>query len=321
MIISDKIVYLRKRLGLTQDELAEQLNISRQSVSKWESATSIPDVTKIMAMADLFSVPTDFLLRDEIDTLEGQPIQDKGEKAQIVTIEKAHAFITAHSNHMKIVAIGVFLCITAAAPLIGLQSLVEIGHSEKVMCAIGIVYLFVSVAIAVGLFIYSDSLMNDFNYILKANFELSNNVEGIVKEIKKEHATSYTRNLVFAIGLIILAVIPLILTGILECPGYISTAMVSLLLLLVAIGVFILIRNEGIKEGCERLLSEGEYTKKRFAKNKKKEAIEGAYWGIATAIYLAWSFLTHDWHITWMVWPVAGVLSAVLNLFWMKDGE
>ena len=58
MIISDKIIYLRKKQGLTQDELAEQLNISRQSVSKWESATSIPDVTKIMAMADLFSVPT-----------------------------------------------------------------------------------------------------------------------------------------------------------------------------------------------------------------------------------------------------------------------
>ena len=60
MIIANKILFLRKKIGYKQEELAEKLNVSRQSISKWESAQSIPDVTKIMEMAKLFSVSTDF---------------------------------------------------------------------------------------------------------------------------------------------------------------------------------------------------------------------------------------------------------------------
>ena len=55
-----------------------------------------------MAMADLFSVPTDFLLRDEIETLEGKPLQDKGEKKELITIEKANEFIALSCKQINI---------------------------------------------------------------------------------------------------------------------------------------------------------------------------------------------------------------------------
>ena len=50
--------------------MADQLNVSRQSVSKWESAQSIPDMNKVVQMSRLFGVTTDFLLKDELEIAE-----------------------------------------------------------------------------------------------------------------------------------------------------------------------------------------------------------------------------------------------------------
>lgn len=60
MILADKIMEERKRNGWSQEELAEKLNVSRQSVSKWEGAQSIPDINRILQMAELFGVSTDY---------------------------------------------------------------------------------------------------------------------------------------------------------------------------------------------------------------------------------------------------------------------
>ena len=64
MTISEKIGALRHECGMSQDELAEKLDVSRQSVSKWESGKALPDSDKVLALAELFGVSTDFLLRD-----------------------------------------------------------------------------------------------------------------------------------------------------------------------------------------------------------------------------------------------------------------
>ena len=62
MILADKIITLRKKAGWSQEELAQKLDVSRQSVSKWESAQSMPDIDKILQLSSLFSVTTDCLL-------------------------------------------------------------------------------------------------------------------------------------------------------------------------------------------------------------------------------------------------------------------
>ncbi len=67
MILADKIIKQRKKAGWSQEELAERMNVSRQAVSKWESAQSIPDIEKILQLSGLFGVSTDYLLKDEIE--------------------------------------------------------------------------------------------------------------------------------------------------------------------------------------------------------------------------------------------------------------
>ena len=64
MILADKIIDLRKKNGWSQEDLAEKLNVSRQSVSKWESAQSVPDMGRVVQMSELFGVSTDYLLKD-----------------------------------------------------------------------------------------------------------------------------------------------------------------------------------------------------------------------------------------------------------------
>lgn len=63
MNISERIQHLRKSKGISQEELADQVGVSRQAVSKWESGQSTPDIEKIMIMSDLFEVTTDYILK------------------------------------------------------------------------------------------------------------------------------------------------------------------------------------------------------------------------------------------------------------------
>ena len=63
MNIADRIQYLRKQNGLSQEELADKIGVSRQAVSKWESEQSTPDLDKIIVMSNLFEVTTDYILK------------------------------------------------------------------------------------------------------------------------------------------------------------------------------------------------------------------------------------------------------------------
>ncbi len=77
MIFADKLIDLRKKNGWSQEELAEKLNVSRQAVSKWEGAQSVPDMSRIIRLSELFGVSTDYLLKD--DPEQTGPAQEKDE--------------------------------------------------------------------------------------------------------------------------------------------------------------------------------------------------------------------------------------------------
>ncbi|WP_167959049.1 helix-turn-helix domain-containing protein [Anaerosporobacter faecicola] len=73
MNLAKKILYLRKREGMSQEELAEKLNISRQSVSRWEVGTAQPDASNILQLSKIFDVTTDYLLHEEYESDEDIP--------------------------------------------------------------------------------------------------------------------------------------------------------------------------------------------------------------------------------------------------------
>lgn len=73
MNIGDRIQNLRKSKGLSQEELADQIGVSRQAVSKWESEQSAPDIEKIIRMSDFFQVTTDYLIKG----IESNALEEK----------------------------------------------------------------------------------------------------------------------------------------------------------------------------------------------------------------------------------------------------
>ena len=85
-----------------------------------------------------------------------------------------------------------------------------------------------------------------------------------------------------------------------------------MLLLLVALGVFLIVRASVIQGGYQMLLEEGDYTRKSKVNTKKNSKLTSGYWMIVTAIYLAYSFITNAWYQSWIIWPVAGVLYGVV---------
>ena len=320
MILADKIMNLRKKACMSQEELADKLNVSRQSVSKWESAQSIPDLDKIIALSKIFGVSTDFLLKDEIEMQD--PIEDNinyETNTKKVSLNEANDYIKiVHNSSIKI-ALGVFLCIISPISLVLLGGLSKTYKviNENVASTIGLVTLFILVAMAVLLFMLSSSEAKEYEYIKTKSFETEYGVIGMVKEKKKDYQGAYNRGLIVGILLCVLSVIPLFVAIAFKEDIY-AIYGVCLLLLIVAIGVFMIVNVRVKMNAYIALLQEGEYDKNAKEKNPIIAAISSAYWAVATIIYLVWSFTTNAWGDTWIVWVVAGILfgaiSPILNM-------
>ena len=312
MILADKIIEERKKLGLSQEELAEKLSVSRQAVSKWESAQSIPDLQKIILMSELFSVSTDYLLKDEMQP--EQKVSNESDSDRVmrrVSMEEANEFMKTEADQSKVVAFGVMLCILSPVLLIFLNGLAEsscCGITETVADVIGLAQLFIFVAVAVFLFISYASKTERFEYLKKEQFETAYGVSGLVKEKKEVYKPIYTKYLSMGVGLCILSPVPLIITALISEEDALAISMTALLLCMIAVGVFMIVSVALINENYKILLQEGDYNKAEKRKSKTVDAATSIYWCLVTGGYLAWSFITEDWETTWIVWPVAGVL-------------
>lgn len=117
MILADKIISLRKKAGWSQEELAAQLNVTRQSVSKWEGAQSVPDMDKVVQMSRLFGVTTDFLLKDELETEEYGEISSVPPLRR-VSMPEAATYLDLRKAAAPKMALATFLCIISPSPLI-----------------------------------------------------------------------------------------------------------------------------------------------------------------------------------------------------------
>lgn len=309
MILADKIIEERKKNGWSQEELANKLGVSRQAVSKWERAGSIPDLQRILQMSELFGVTTDYLLKNEI---EEEPLNEYVETKTIkVSMEEANQYLDMKSKGSRIVANATSLCILSPVPLIVLGTMTE----DHTLVGFSLVFLLILVAIAVYLFVNYGLHESHMQHLEKESFETEYGVSGMVRERREQYEPTFTRNIAIGVVLCILSVIPTIMAGVMEVEDYMSGISVGLLLIIVSIGVNILIRAGMIKSSYDTLLQEGEYTKEEKHLKKKTDSFSGAYWCLIVTIYLGWSFWTNNWKFTWIIWPVAGVLyAAVLGM-------
>lgn len=315
MILAEKIIKLRKQQGWSQEDLAMHMGVSRQSVSKWESMASIPDLDKIVKLSELFGVSTDYLLKDEVDDDPAPELfieeQNDDFRKRKVTLAEANEFMELRDRAAVRIATGVAMCIFSPVLLIMMGGYAETGKiaiSENMAGGFGVAILLVIVAFAVMLFITSGTKLKKYEYIETELLDLEYGIAGIVEKKKEDYSGTYKVSVALGVGLCILSVVPLFVAVAFTEADHVMVTMVGLLLTLVAIGVFMIVRSLMINETYEQLLEEGDHTQEKKIEAKKNNNLATAYWCCALAIFLLWSFLSGDWHITWVVWPVAGIL-------------
>lgn len=319
MILADKIINERKRNGWSQEELADMLDVSRQSVSKWEGAQSVPDLQKILKLAEIFGVSTDYLLKDEIEPDDREvsyEISDVDSKVKRVSMADATEYMDLKKQVLPKVGIGVFLCITCPVILIlmsGLSISDWISVSQNAAVAVGLLFLFAQIGIAVFLFITQGGKLSKFDYLEREPFETEYGVDGLVKEKLASYAPTNTRALVTGALLCVLSAVPLVVCSVLGLPSWIITSMVCVLLLMVACAVYMFVSVCGLNSSYKVLLQMDDYTPEMKAKNVKLEVLGRVYWMLILAVYLAVSFITMRWDRTWIIWAVSGVLFALIR--------
>lgn len=316
MILAEKIALLRKKSGWSQEELAEQLNISRQSVSKWESGASIPDLDKIIKMSGLFGVSTDYLIKDELEEIAGSESKDICEEdGHSVSVEEANAFMDLTRKLSGRMAGATSLCVLATIPIIllgGLSEYGSIGISEDMAGGIGAAILLILIAIGAAILILGSMKLEKYEYMEKETLYLQYGVQGIVEKKKEEYEDTYRKHMVIGTILCIIGAVPLMVAAGFDAPDMVYICCTALLLLLVAVAVYLFTGASYIHGSHVKLLQQGDYTIEKKATNKRTSFLPGVYWCTVTAIFLAMLFYQGTWHQAWIIWPVAGVLYAAL---------
>lgn len=317
MILADKIINLRKKNGWSQEELAEKLGVTRQSISKYEGAQSIPDLDKILKLSEIFGVTTDYLIKDELEEEEYAPSQMQENESESdrsvhkVTMEMANEYLQIIDWSAGKTAFATMLCILSPIVLLMLGAMSEMPDyhiSENAAAGIGICVLIVLIAIAVTIFILCGMKTKKYEFMEKEDIETVYGVSGMVKEKRDAYHSMYVTQLVIGIACCICSVIPLFGTLAVSESDFYMVSAVCMLLALVAIGTYFIVRSATKMNAMNQLLEEEDYTRQKKHENKKMSGPVTVYWLIATAIYLAWSFTTNDWDRTWIIWPVVGVL-------------
>lgn len=313
MILADKIISQRKKAGWSQEELAGQLQVSRQAVSKWEGAQSVPDMDKVVQMSRLFGVTTDYLLKDELEDpepAEGLPASP----LRRVSMEQAAEYLSRRRAAAPRMALATLLCILSPTALLLLAALSELAAfplSENAAAGIGLCVLLALVAVGVALFLSCAAAVRDYAFLDSEPFETAYGVAGMVRERRQAFQPACTRLNILGTALCILAAAPLLLATCLEASDVLTAVMLCVLLLSAGGGCTAFVYSGVQQAAFDRLLEEGDYARQRKGRRSVRGAVSAVYWLAVTAVFLFYTFGPQgngQAKYSWFIWAIAGVL-------------
>lgn len=330
MNLSDKISKLRRQAGLSQEQLAEALGVSRQSVSKWESGQAQPEIGKIVLMSEIFQVSTDYLLKDSPKNPE--PHEQRAEQAEApktgfagfkeavrtvvtnaltqtveaeaprpVTLAEADAYLAFENRRAKKMALGSALCVLSPAPLIMLAMSGNFFLGEDLASILGVVILLAIVAVAVVVFAGASAGKNDFAY-LDGPIAPEPAVTEMALGIQNNCQSLWAKRRALATGLYVVCPAPVIFSAMFEATRAAELIMgmgVAFTLVLAAAATALHVPAEIQRGAVARLLDSSEQRAPEAGGFKK------LYTNCTVGLYLVVSFLTGLWAVTWLLFPAA----------------
>lgn len=289
MAFSDNLQFLRTRRGLTQEQLAEILEVSRQSVSKWESAQSYPEMDTILRICDLYDVNLDVLMRGSV---EDSLVEDTAQYDR---------FMNRFSKRMALAVGGIIADVALLAALHGFDP----GDSFAAL-SVALFMLILAVCVVV---IVAASLQN-------ANFRKAHPAiaDFYTEEEKQAFRQKFVWFIAGGVGAVLFDVALLLVLSPAGEP-YESYAM-SLFLFIVA-GAVTSFVYAGIQEDKYKIWKYNRDNNPTPEVKKRKGAINticAALMMLTTAIYVGAGLAQNLWKTTWWVFAVAGILCTVVHI-------
>ena len=286
MMFSQNLQYLRKEKNMTQEQLAEKLEVSRQAVSKWEAGSAYPEMDKIIVMCRMFDIDMDTLVNGNVK----KPLS-----------EDEFGYDTFYNKCSRAVAFGVSLIIAGAAILIAMGGE---KHGKE-----GLLILFLLVAVAVVTFVWFGIQMDHFE-------KKHRSVTDFYKEEEKERFRKrFALGIAAGVGLILVGVIIVIASSLVGIAPHFA---VSGMMVCIAFAVYIFVyfgmqqQKYNIEEFNEKNIKET---------SAKAEKYNSIIMLSATAIFLLLGFLGGYWHPAWVVFPLGGIMCGIVSTELQKTKE
>lgn len=235
---------------------------------------------------------------------------------RMISMQEAKDYISDKMKAGAMIGVGTLLCIISPGPVIMTD-----GH------IFGLLFLFLAVAVAVGLFIFSGAFLGKWDFMKQQACSIDFSTAEYIHNEKENYRMINAMFLILGVMLCILCFVPLIILDEIGVDEIMINFGVVILLAFVAAGVFLFIMtgmrvsaydtllgvNDGNTMGGDFVASQSGQVR---YDNRVVAAIMSVYWPTVTCIYLCWSFLTNDWHITWIIWVIASLIQVFIrNLF------
>lgn len=308
MSLGENLQFLRKRENMTQEQLAETLEVSRQSVSKWESDNTYPETDKLLQLAELFHCTLDDLMRKDISS---QYIEDKNNYDQ-------------HKNQFsKRITLGVCLILSGLTLTCFLQAVLPYREGLDRDGLSGIVFL-LFVVVAVAIFIVTG--LQDSYFVKKHPYIEDFYSEEEKETFHKKFTTFITTGVVLIIaGLIIFLGFESIIDPATKEFTDLDTGnllgSVFLLCVTIAVTLFVYAGTQESKYNIRHYNLMQDRNSQTYKNDKKIGLICGCIMMVATMIYLACGFLGNLWHIAWVVYPIFGISCGIVSIVINRNNE
>lgn len=303
MSFGEKLQQLRKEKGLSQEDLAHQLNISRQAVSKWESQNGYPEIEKMILISDLFQVSLDYLMKEDYEEHENETISSFRLMTQQNIKDYLHfkkSFALGISCSVLLMIIGLFIAVLCADT--SYQSIGVFGF--LIMVGIGVFFIIMTTLLKESKFkIEREEIKIAFN-------DLQNLQE------QYQHFHKYF-TLAIAGGVLLIIVSLACIALLHETYSQYENILGAQFLLCIGIAVFLFIYFGILKDAYQFLIHNKAYIKAK----KKEQQIENIYaftMPLAAVLYMIMGFTHNWWHPGWVIFPLAVFVSMGIEYFWHR---
>ena len=294
-----------------KQELA-QMSEDRYHELRAEGASENEAVGRVIAQfGNLDEVADELGIRAELDSSIAEPVRFSDDEAE--------RFLQVRRRGARLIAGGVLVALAGVSALIGFANdaiVLRAGESIRFTGEpLGILLFFVSAAIAVGMFIVAGVSMGRYARDEGKAIQLGPDTAEHYRKLREAGTMRFALGLAGGVAIILLSVAAAAVAGAFREEA-VEVAGVIGMLLGIGVGAGVLILTSMGRGALDRLTSEGDYTPEKLAEQLREDEtfgrFAGPYWMLAVVVYLAWSFIGDAWERSWIVWPIAGVLFALL---------